>query len=173
MATRYRTPHLEDSPKNRSVILMMAITNNRTRRRTAMAMLLVWLFALASGVDNACMLQNTGTHVHARVDENVAVGPSAQATGITAGHLGVVASHDGDSDPSKPSCLKACDEGTHSLVTKAPSGLDLTDPGFAPFTAIVWIALPSVDTAPRRDIDARPPPPSGPPARLRFSRLAL
>lgn len=151
---------------------MRVLSNNRTRRRTAMAMLLVWLFALASGVVNACALQNSGTHGHARGDENVDVAPSAQAVGITAGHLGIVASHDGDSDPSKPPCLKACDEGTRSLVTKAPSGLDLSDPSFAPFTAIVWIALPSVGAAPRRDIDARPPP-SGPPARLRFSRLAL
>lgn len=152
---------------------MRALPNNRTRRRTAMAMLLVWLFALASGVGNACALQNAGTHDHARVDENVAVASSEFAVGITAGHLGAVASHDEDSSPSKPPCLKACDEGTHSLVTKAPSGPDLPDPGFAPLVAIVWIALPSVDAAPRRDIDARPPPSSAPPARLRYCRLAL
>lgn len=152
--------------------LMRSLSNHQTRRRTAIAMLLVWLFVLASGVVNACALQDTGTHDHARPDETVAVALSTATIGITAGHLGIVASHDGDSDPSTPPCLKACDEGTHSLLTKAPSGTDLTDPGLAPLTAIVWIALPSVDAVPRRDIDAQPPP-SGPPARLRFSRLTL
>lgn len=150
---------------------MRALLHSRNRRRTAAVMLLVWLFALASGVVNACALQNTGTHGHARVDESVAVAPSAQGVDITAGHLGIVASHDENSNPSKPPCLKVCDEGTHSLVTKAP-GLDLTDTDFAPFTAIVWIVFPSVDAGPRHAVDARPPP-SWPPARLRFSRLAL
>lgn len=135
-------------------------------------MLLVWLFALASGAVNACVLENSVTHAHPPIDSSVAVAPVAQSAAITAGHLGVVASHEEESSPSKPPCLEACAEGSHSLRTKAPSGLDLTDPGIAPFTVINWIASTSVAATPRRDLDARPPP-FGPPARLRFSRLVL
>jgi hypothetical protein len=151
---------------------MRAIANYRTRRRTALTMLLVWLFALATGAVNACVLANSGAHAHPPTDSSVAVAPGLQPVTVTAGHLGVVASHEEDSNPSKPPCLKACDEDSRSLLTKAPSGLDLTDPGMAPFTAINWIASMSVTATPRRDLDARPPP-FGPPARLRFSRLAL
>lgn len=151
---------------------MKSLSNNRTRRRTAMAMLLVWLFALASGVVNACVMPDTATYGRAQVGEGAALAPWAKTVSITAGHLGWVSDDDADSGPSEPPCLKIWEEGAYSLATKAPSGLDLTDPGIAPLTAIVWIAFPRVDAAPRRAIDARPPP-SGPPVRLLFSRLAL
>lgn len=137
-----------------------------------MAMLLVWLFALASGVVNACGLPDTGTGGHAQVGESVTLAPWANTVSITAGQLEVVANHDAGSGPSKQPCLNAWEEGSYSLATKAPSGLDLTDTDIAPLTAIVRIAFPSVDAAPSLAVDARPPP-SGPPARLLFSRLAL
>lgn len=71
--------------------IMRFLSNNRTRRCTAMAMLLVWLFALSAGVVNACALQNAGTHGHAQVDETVTVAPAAEAASITRrapGHRG-------------------------------------------------------------------------------------
>ena len=43
---------------------MPSLPNSRTRRNTACAMLFVWLFALASGVANACLLEPRGVHDH-------------------------------------------------------------------------------------------------------------
>lgn len=151
---------------------MKTHSNNRTRRSIAMAMLLVWLLALASGVVNACALPDTVTYGQARFGESAALTPWANAVSMTAGNLGVVAKRDAETGPSTPTCLNDWEEAAYSLATKAASGLDLTDPDLAPFITIVWIAFPSVDAAPRRAIDARPPP-AGPPARLLFSRLAL
>jgi hypothetical protein len=151
---------------------MKTLSNNRTRRRTAMAMMLVWLFALVTGVANACAVPATATYGHAQVGEGAALAPWAKTVSITAEHLGAVVYHDADSGHSKPPCLKAWGEDLYSIAIKVPSVLDLTDPGFAPLPAIVRIAFSSADRAPRRAVDARPPP-FGPPVRLLYSRLAL
>jgi hypothetical protein len=132
--------------------------NYRNRRHTAMVMVLIWLFVLASGVVNACALQISGTHGHVQVNQTDAIAPFSEPIEITAVHVGVVASHDEDSDPSPPPCQKACDEGAHLLVAKAPTGLDLTDTGCAPFATTNWIQYPGFNDEPRRAVNARPPP---------------
>ncbi len=150
------------------VSTMKFFADTRTKRHTACVVLLVWLFALASSVANACFLETD--QPHARAAEKTAAttvqasaGPHAQS-GTDAGH------HDG-SDGTKESCLKVCDDGTHTLP-KAYAGVDHNDPGPAPLVATLWTEAPNVVSAPRR-LDDLAIPIVGPPLRVRYSRLAL
>lgn len=150
---------------------MSELPTPRSRRRTAAVMLLSWVLALASGVVNACALETPGTHWHAQ-GEASAVAPVAQAVGVMAGHLGAVASHDDDRNPAKPSCLKSCDEDSRALPSKGSAGPDPSDPSHAAFPVVSRIVLPASRTQTRRPLGGGPPP-HGPPARLRYSRLVL
>ncbi|MBI2750430.1 MAG: hypothetical protein HYX43_14165 [Burkholderiales bacterium] len=146
---------------------MKLFSNTRTKRSTAWMMLVVWTFALASGMANACLLEERGAHEHATaVDAPHGTAQSA----VAAGHVSV-ADHDDDSHTSKAPCLKACDDGSLSLQKQMP-GLDLIDPGIAFAVMLTWpIAVPVVSAQHRTD-DLRVPI-SGPPIRVRYSRLAL
>lgn len=141
--------------------------SSRTKRRTALLVLLGWLFALASGVANACLLEARVTHVHAAP---VAWSETVQATLVSPGHVGVGVDHN-DSHPAKALCLKVCDDGAHSL-SKQDWAAAHADPGAAPLVSILWTALTPVATSPRRFGDTLPAPPERP-MRVRYSRLAL
>lgn len=146
---------------------MNFFAHTRTKRNTAFAMLLVWLFAMASGVANACLLQ---THEpHSMIEVSAAT--KSQAHAVLLDHLGTIAGHDEDSGSSKESCLKACDDGTHTLF-KAHSGVDQTNPGLAPLVTTLWTGLPTVVATSHR-LDDLAIPPVGPPFRVRYSRLVL
>ena len=147
---------------------MKFFADTRTKRNTAFTMLLVWLFALASGAANACLLETPELHSKALRGASSTTG---QAPADLLGHLGAPAGHGDDSDSPKESCLKVCDDGTHTLPN-ACSGVDHTDPGPAPLVAILWTGSPPVISAPRR-LDDLAIPIVGPPLRLRYSRLAL
>ena len=136
---------------------MKFFAHTRSKRHTAFVVLLVWLFALASGVANACLLQTQ------ELQSNL----PAQL----AGHLGASSGHHDDADNTKESCLKVCADGTHSLV-KVPSGVDHTDPGPAPLVTILWTESTLEISVPRR-LDDLAIPIAGPPFRVRYSRLAL
>ena len=147
---------------------MNLLANTRTRRNTAFAMLLVWVFALASGVANACFLETPDSHSRA------ATGPAATTShtpGEVAAHLGAPTGHHDDSDSTKESCLKACDDGTNA-VPKAYSGFDHTDPGPPPLVTTLWAGSAQLASAPCRLHDMAVPI-VGPPLRVRYSRLAL
>ena len=135
---------------------MKFFSNSCTKRNTAFAMLFVWLFALASGVANACLLEAPLTHSHV-------VTP---VTDHDDDHV-----HDHDSHASKAPCLKACDDGSHSLF-KQNSGVDQIDPGSAPLITVLWTAAARLVPAPHRMDDLQPPSP-GQPFRVRYSRLTL
>ena len=146
-------------------------SSRRTRRRTAAAMALVWLFALFAGVVNACALQATGTHGHAEPGRLVAAAIETEAEAITAGHVGVIPTHDVDGDSqAQPSCLKACDEQARGLYATAA---DPIDPGDAPFIARAWDGQYLLFSSPSRAGDQRKPLPPQPPPRLLFSTLLL
>jgi hypothetical protein len=147
---------------------MKFFADTRTKRNTAFAMLLVWLFALASGVANACFLEASEPHSRAVKGSSAT---TSQAPAELVAHLGASAGHHDDSASTKESCLKFCDDGTHTLP-KAYSGVDHTDPGPAPLVATLWTASPHVVSAPRRADDLAIPI-VGPPLRVRYSRLAL
>ena len=147
---------------------MKPFQNHRTKRNTVFAVMLVWLFALASGMANACLLESPGTHTHtSRADHPEAAG----SLHALAGHSAGVDDHDDDSDAARESCLKTCDEGSNAPV-KLQIGSDLSDPGAAPLVAIVWDT--STRTASRSfSLDDLQPPLLGPPFRVRYSRLTL
>ncbi len=147
---------------------MKFFADTRTKRNTAFVMLLVWLFALASGVANACLLETPEPHSRA-VRGSAAT--TNQVPAEWAGHLGAPSGHHDDAEHTKESCLKVCDDGTHTLP-KAHSGVDHTDPGSPPVVATLWSGSPQVTSAPRR-LDDLAIPIVGPPLRVRYSRLAL
>jgi hypothetical protein len=146
---------------------MKSFADNRTKRHTAMMVLLVWLFALASSVANACFLETDQPHARAA---KKSAATTAQAPAALLAPTADADHHDG-SDGTKESCLKVCDDGTHTLP-KAYAGVDHNDPGPAPLVATLWTESPDVVSAPRR-LDDQAIPIVGPPLRVRYSRLAL
>lgn len=147
---------------------MTYFADTRTKRNTAFVVLLVWLFALASGVANACLLETREPH---SVAAKESAAPTSQAPAELPARLGTETGHHDGSNGAKESCLKVCDDGTHT-VPKAYSGVDHTDPGPAPLVATLWTGSPHVVSAPRRADDLAIPA-VGPPLRVRYSRLAL
>jgi hypothetical protein len=147
---------------------MKSFADTRTKRNTAFVVLLVWLFALASSVANACLLETREPHSRAATQS---AATANQAPAELLAQMGTDASHHDDSDGSKESCLKVCDDGTH-ILPKAYSGGDHTDPGPAPLVATLWTGSPNVVPAPGR-LDDLAVPIVGPPLRIRYSRLAL
>ena len=153
---------------------MPSLPNSRTRRYTACAMLFVWLFALASGVTNACLLEPHGVDDHGSPVSQLSA--SGTTPGLAGNHAQGLAHDDGDSDsggpgPAKESCLKACDEGFQSLLKHAYS-FDFADPGLGTLVAAPWAAEVHLAPASGRPYDFRLPE-RGPPIRVLFSRLAL
>ena len=148
---------------------MKPFSNRRTKRITTFVAMLVWAFALVSGMANACLLEAPGQHVH------IGAGHSANAHHVhasdeMAGDV-LAADHADDTDASKDSCLKACDDGWNAQV-KVQTGVNLTDPGLALLLAFAWNAAAPVASAPSRFDDLLVPV-VGPPFRLRYSRLTL
>lgn len=147
---------------------MKPFADTRAKRRTAAVVLLAWLFALASGVANACFLE---THEPYGAAVKASAPPASHASAALPASLGANAGHDDDSDGSKESCLKVCDDGARALP-KAYSGVDHNDPGPAPLVATRWTGSRHLVSALRRE-DALAVPIVGPPLRVRYSRLAL
>ena len=132
----------------------------RTLRRTAFAVLLAWLFAVAAGVANACLLE---TPALGAVALKVAV--------LEPSHPHALAGHAEASDAAKDSCLKSCDGGTQALP-KAHAGVDQSDPGPASLFTTLWTPSTQPVLASRQWHQLQLPI-VGPPLRLRYSRLAL
>ena len=153
---------------------MNLFASTRTRHRVAFAVLLVWLFAVASGVANACLLEASdgspapGVHNHPAMAASAA---SGAPTAVPAGHFEAGHGHDDDTRAAAPPCLKVCDEGSTALLQpQAP--VDLSDPGMAPLVAVVWNPAAPGASGPCWRVDAQPPP-AGPPIRDRYCRLAI
>lgn len=140
----------------------------RTKRNTALAMLLVWVFALASGVANACFLNEPG-HDSTAVKGSAARAKQAPAELVA--DRGATAAHHDDAANTKESCLKVCEDGKHSLL-KATAGVDQADPGPPPLVTTLWTGSMAFVLAPRRLNDLAIPI-LGPPLRVRYARLAL
>ena len=148
---------------------MKLFSNTRAKRNTAFMVLLVWLFALASGVANACLLEARETHSH--IATAASSEAAAHASVILPGHTGTVADHDDDSQNFKAPCLKVCDDGTRSLP-KQDSTVAQTDPGPAPVVLVLWNTVaPAVPTLRHMDIEQPATPEL--PIRVRFPRLAI
>lgn len=137
---------------------MKFFADTRIKRHTAFVVLLVWLFALASSVANACLLEPNEPQ------------PGAAQKGV-ATTLQAPAGHHGDPGDIPQSCLKVCDDGARALP-KAYAGIDHNDPGPAPLLATLWTASQPVAAAPLPLADLAAPV-FGPPLRVRYARLAL
>ena len=150
---------------------MMYFLNRRSKRNIAFVVLLVWLFAAASSIANACVLKVKARETHAQV---VTTEPfeAAHAYSASADHAPAFADHDGDElDISKAPCLKVCDEGTKLLI-KQQASLDLGDPGSAVHVSVLWTMVIPIATIPsqREGLQSAA---HGPPLRVRYSRLTL
>ena len=149
---------------------MNLFINTRTKRGITVVMLLVWLFAVASGVANACLLETPGHHRHSSEEEYTSA--AREAPEIVIENTEAYASpHNKDSDLSQAPCQRVCDDGVQTLL-KHPSAIDLTDIGQATFVAIVWPAPAQLTSLSIWAADLSLPA-TGPPIRVRFSRLAL
>ena len=134
---------------------LLALTT--AKRSAASLMLVVWLFVLASGIANACLLEAPDHGGRQSSSESSHNKGHAAANG-----------HDSEHDFKAP-CLKACDDGSQAL--QSSYGMDLVDPGSPLLAAVLWTG-PTPVSAQHRGFD-RPPSLIDPPERIIFSRWAL
>ena len=135
---------------------------------TAFLVLLAWLFALASGVANACLLEPTPNPFHVGSAGPLGKAGSPVQSGVHAKH---VVGHGHAVDISRAPCLKVCNDATQSLTTPQ-SGVDQTDPGPPGIATVLWTAAVPLVSMSHRMAEMRPVT-LGPPIRLRYSRLLL
>jgi hypothetical protein len=137
---------------------MKLLARTTTSRNAASFMLAVWLFVLASGFANACLLEAPDHSGHQSTSKSSHVTGHASAT-----------PHD-SKQGSKAPCLKACDEGSQAL--QGSNGMDSVDPGSPPLAGVLWTRPAPLSTGHRSGLDT-PPSLSDPPERIIFSRWAL
>ena len=146
---------------------MKLISTTLAKRNAAIMVLLAWVFALVSGVANACLLETPTTHAHVVA----AASEGAQGLAVMAGHTGVVADHGDESPTAKAPCLKVCDDSSTALVSQ-PS-MAQADTGPASLIRILWLVVAADDMAAFPVGDAAGPALLELPLRVRYSRLAL
>lgn len=145
---------------------MKPFSNTFAKRKAAVVVLLAWLFALASGVANACLLETPTTHALV----TTAASDGALVLAVMAGHSRAVADGDHESSSAEAPCLKVCDESSNALVSQ-PS-MAQADAGPAPLVRVLWPVAVTDRLAPSQTGDPRPAT-TKLPLRLRYSRLAL
>ena len=146
---------------------MNRFLSRRRMRNTAFMVLLAWLFAVASGVANACLLESPHHDLHA----SAAAASAVDLPDHLAAHSGDIAAHSDDVHTSSPPCQKVCDDTPQSLP-KALSGVDQTNPGMSPPIVLLWSATAPIAVGSRRTAKVQPAMPELP-IRLRYTRLAL
>ena len=136
---------------------MKFLSRTIASRNAASFMLAVWLFVLASGIANACLLE-ASDHGHR---------PPSEGSPTIANVAVMEHEHERS---SKAPCLKACDDGARAL--QSSHVMDSIDPGFPSLAIVIWTG--AVPRAVRdRSVFANPPSLSDPPARIIYSRWAL
>ena len=162
---------------NQPPLFMRVFSHRRTKQRTVMVMLVAWVFALAAGVVNACVLQvKLPTHHQGPTQTHA---PSS--TVIKAhGHFAVLPHSEapapadepsGHADSSKVHCKSFCDSEASAAAAKQ-QGHDITDLAQAPMHVLAAAPyFPLLATA-VQSFDDRPPPP-GAPMVIRFLRLTI
>ncbi len=148
---------------------MKPFFNSHSKRNTALVALFVWLFALVSGVANACLIQPEKMHDHGSVAAHSSAAEKRHA--VSAVHVDAISEHRPELERSKSQCLKVCDDSSQSLP-KQQVDFDLTHPVLVPLIAVAWIKATPEVSARGLAVVQRPPDP-GLPIRVRLSRLAL
>lgn len=144
---------------------MKLFSGKRTKHNTAFVVLMLWTFAMASGVANACLLEAYDTHSHGHMVEftDAISAPDLRHEQIDTDHAPAYG--------SKVPCQKFCSEES-KVITKQHFGLDQPNPGHAPLIIVLWtMAEPSGHTL--VPVDAMQPLPLSLPLRVRYSRMAL
>lgn len=146
----------------------MTLTASRHHKRSiALTMLLVWVFALLSGVANACLTEPRGELAHAGTQVSQADHPAAAALQPDDADQAQHGEH-----PDKAPCQKSCDASSQTLLKQLPK-FDTPDlQALVPATHRQVSDLHMAPAALVRAALAAVPPPS-PPPRVQFSRLAL
>ncbi len=149
----------------------MTVTASRHRKRSiALTMLFVWVFALLSGVANACLLEPRGELAHAGLHAALSYHAARSAAHPHSWNAAVAAQH--EHHPDKAPCQKSCDDSSQTLLKQAPK-LDAPDLLSVALPSRAWtVDLLQAPAVPGRACIAAVPPPSLPP-RVQFSRLAL
>lgn len=146
---------------------MNRFLSRRRMRHTAFIVLLAWLFAVASGVANACLLHSPHHDLHI----SAAAASVADVPTYLAADAGDIAAHSDDVHTYSPPCQKVCDDTPQSLPT-ALSVVDQTNPGLSSPIALLWSATAPIAAGSRRTTKMQPAMPELP-IRLRYTRLAL
>ena len=145
---------------------MKPFSNTFAKRKAVAMVLLTWLFALASGVANACLFETPTTHAHVVA----AASEGARVSAVMAGHTGAIADDGDESSTAKAACLKVCDESSNALATQLSRAL--ADTGPAPLVKVLKPVAVADRVAPSHTGDPWPAT-TKLPLRLRYSRLAL
>lgn len=149
---------------------MTNFSTTRINRNSAFVMLLVWMFALVSGVANACLLEDPGTPVHQAIGVHTAQDGGEHVSLVGHAHPEAAADQDDDSHTSRQPCLKVCDDSSRSLPKQHTSGQ--IDPGPPVVVTVLWTAVVPAHL-PRHQLDDAQCVISRLPIRVRYSRLAL
>lgn len=146
----------------------MTLAASRYRKRSiALTMLLVWVFALLSGVANACLTEAHSELPHAGQHE-----PRDEHSAPAPLHAHAADRTQHDQQPEKAPCQKSCDESSQTLLKQLPKP---ATPDLQAVLAPSWEWAGDLHKPPpalTRAAAATVPPPS-PPPRVQFSRLAL
>ena len=144
--------------------------NTPVHRTSAFATLLVWVFALISGVANACLLEVSRTNAHAGIIEQSNQNDAKHVS--FSSHVPIEAELDkaDDAHTLKQPCLKICDDSSKSLPKKH-SGEQI-DPGTPIIVAVLWSLVEPIHLQYEQPTDSLYAV-SQLPLRLLYSRLAL
>jgi hypothetical protein len=150
---------------------MIAFRNHRRRlRQTAWVTLLAWVFALTTGVVNACVLSAPSAAIRGTAAESHATSSSHAVAGTEHHDQGLAAYHKHEQDNGNGSCQKFCDDESSALSKDSSSALS---PGVALVAAVEWpgavVSIASVGTA----LSLERPTAQGPPLVIRLLRLTL
>ena len=149
----------------------------RQLRHTAYVALFAWVFALVSGVANACLLQTAEPGTTA-----FSLAAGAQTAGCHSGvapceHDAGTAHHHADSGSGEPAqhgdkavCLKFCADESSALAKSKTSQADL--PSLVPMASAPWLPAALVAAAARWQAVERPAS-VGPQLFLRLLRLTI
>ena len=152
---------------------MKPFFNSRVKRNTAFMVFFAWLFALASGAANACLIEPSGAHTHGSVAASALAAEDTEEAETAPEHgVGAVDHHHHDSEGPATPCQKVCDEGSKSLPKQQSTSAPI-DSGLAPFFAAAWTtSAAAIVSAPSQAFAYQPPRPRLS-VRVLFSRLAL
>ena len=152
---------------------MKPFFNSRVKRNTAFMVLFAWLFALASGAANACLIEPRGTHTHGSLAASTLAREDMEEAETAPDQVvGAVDHHHDDSDGPATPCQKVCDEGSKSLPKQQSPSAPI-ESGLAPFFAVAWTTSEVAIVSAPGQVRAHEPPRPRLSARVLFSRLAL